>query len=101
MEWKLAEGNVRNKEKSKEKFLAAVGIIIKTEGLAALKVNNIAIVAGLDKKLLSSGIYYLDIYATTNENTFCELDFNSKAGRAVNEEGLSFLVDMSYNSYNH
>lgn len=206
MERKIVDGAVRNREKSKEKFLAAVGIILKNKGFAALKVNDIAAVAGLDKKLiynyfggtdrlideyiksqdfwsnikneevnvaindggkelskamllsqfdyvfkneelqkillwglledreslnklaadreesgdvlfknisdphfgehsgryraimalLISGIYYLDIYASTNDNTFCGLDIKSKAGRAAIKEALSFIIDKTY-----
>ncbi|RZJ47294.1 MAG: TetR/AcrR family transcriptional regulator [Flavobacterium sp.] len=206
MERKIVDGAVRNKEKSKEKFLAAVGIILKNKGFAALKVNDIAAVAGLDKKLiynyfggtnrlideyiksqdfwsnikneevnvaindggqelskamllsqfdyvfkneelqkillwglqedrsslkklaadreksgellfknisdphfvehsrryraimalLISGIYYLDIYASTNDNTFCGLDIKSKEGRAAIKEALSFIIDKTY-----
>jgi AcrR family transcriptional regulator len=44
--------SVRNREKSKERFLQAVGEILTTKGFAALKVNAIAETAGLDKKLI-------------------------------------------------
>lgn len=44
--------SVRNKERSRERFLQAVGEILTTKGFAALKVNAIAEVAGLDKKLI-------------------------------------------------
>lgn len=43
---------VRNKEQSKQKFLNAVGEIVREKGYTALKVNDIAKVAGLDKKLI-------------------------------------------------
>ena len=52
MERKIIEGSVRNKERSKQKFLAAVGKILITKGFSALKVNDIAATAGLDKKLI-------------------------------------------------
>lgn len=42
----------RNKEKSKEELLQAVGTILKEKGYSALKVNDIATTAGLDKKLI-------------------------------------------------
>ncbi|MGL5276672.1 TetR/AcrR family transcriptional regulator [Myroides sp.] len=42
----------RNKEKSKEELLQAVGTILKEKGYSALKVNDIAATAGLDKKLI-------------------------------------------------
>ncbi|RYF76746.1 MAG: TetR/AcrR family transcriptional regulator, partial [Cytophagaceae bacterium] len=43
---------VRNKEKSKQRLLDAVGKLLKSKGYAALKVNDIAATAGLDKKLI-------------------------------------------------
>lgn len=44
--------HVRNKDNTKQKFLDAVGKLLRTKGFAALKVNNIATAAGLDKKLI-------------------------------------------------
>jgi AcrR family transcriptional regulator len=52
MKKKAAKPRERNKEKSKQLFLDAVGKILKTKGYHALKVNDIAAVAGLDKKLI-------------------------------------------------
>jgi len=43
---------VRNKEKSKQRLLDAVGKLLKSKGYPALKVNDIAATAGLDKKLI-------------------------------------------------
>ncbi|WP_316848349.1 TetR/AcrR family transcriptional regulator [Pedobacter psychrodurus] len=206
MEQETAVKTLRNKEKSKQKFLDAVEKILHTKGFAGLKVNDIARTAGLDKKLmynyfggkdelideyirsqdfwsnvknesagpmvndggktfsktmllsqfdyvfknkefqkiilwglienrkslkkladnreengamlfegitdphfkenakryravialLISGIYYLDIYATTNDCTFCGLDLKSVAGRSEIEEAISFLIDKTY-----
>ncbi len=206
MEKKRIAGTVRNKEKTKQKLLDAVGQLLYTKGFAGLKVNDIARTAGLDKKLiytyfgscdelideyvrtqdfwsnvteqdagpipddggktftktmlssqfdhvyqskeqqkillwglaenrpslkklaqdredvgallfqqltdphfgeqaerfravvalLISGIYWLDIYATTNEATFCGLDLKSDAGRAKIKEAISFLIDKTY-----
>jgi len=48
--------------------------------------------------LLISGIYYLDIYASTNEATFCGLDLKTEAGRAEIEEALNFLIDKTYDA---
>lgn len=42
----------RNKERSKQQLLDAVGSILVSKGFAALKVNDIAATAGLDKKLI-------------------------------------------------
>ncbi|WP_443946710.1 TetR/AcrR family transcriptional regulator [Pedobacter sp. AW1-32] len=47
--------------------------------------------------LLISGIYYLDIYATTNEATFCGLDLKTIEGRTEIKEALNFLIDSTYN----
>ncbi|WP_293305349.1 TetR/AcrR family transcriptional regulator [Pedobacter sp. UBA5917] len=46
--------------------------------------------------LLISGIYYLDIYATTNDCTFCGLDLKTTEGRSEIEEALRFLIDKTY-----
>ena len=52
MEKKPVNTRERNKDKSKQQFLDAVGKILKTKGYQALKVNDIAATAGLDKKLI-------------------------------------------------
>lgn len=49
---KTVEGAVRNKEKSRQQLLKAVGKIITTKGFQMLRVNHIAEVAGLDKKMI-------------------------------------------------
>lgn len=206
MKRKIVDGAIRNKDKSKQKFLDAVGTILKTKGFSALKVNDIAAVAGLDKKLiynyfggtdqlidqylhsqdywsstpyemdsidignggretakslllsqfdyvyqnkelqkiilwgllenrkslrrlaekrekegevllknvgdphfgekalrfraimalLVSGSYYLDIYATSHNITFCGLDLRSKEGRDEVKEAMFFIIDRTY-----
>jgi AcrR family transcriptional regulator len=52
MQRKTVAGSVRNKERSKKKFLNAVGKILRTKGYAGLKINEIAATAGLDKKMI-------------------------------------------------
>ncbi|MCJ8154380.1 TetR/AcrR family transcriptional regulator [Chryseobacterium sp. SSA4.19] len=49
---KVVQGPIRDKEKTKQKLLAAVGKILKTRGYPGLKVSKIAAVAGFDKKLI-------------------------------------------------
>lgn len=49
---KAVAGSIRNKERSKEKFLDAVGEILETKGYAGLKINDIAATAGVDKKMI-------------------------------------------------
>jgi DNA-binding transcriptional regulator YbjK len=206
MKRKTVAGTLRNKERSRQRFLDAVGKILKTKGYSALKINDIAATAGLNKKLiynyfggteqlideyissqdfwsnvthgeipteiddggkaiskellltqfdyvyqkkelqkiilwglseqrkslkkladnrekegevifenicdphfgdkaaryraitalLVSGIYYLDIYATSNNNTFCGLDLTSTEGRAAVKDAISFIIDKAY-----
>ena len=52
MEKKTGQPRARNKEQSRQLLLNAVGKIMETKCFAALKVNDIAEVAGLDKKLI-------------------------------------------------
>ncbi|MEL1244527.1 TetR/AcrR family transcriptional regulator [Flavobacterium sp. DGU11] len=52
MEGEKTKATVRNKEKSKQRFLDAVGELLLAQGFSALKVNDIAATAGLDKKLI-------------------------------------------------
>lgn len=52
MEKKKQKPQVRDKEKSKQAFLNAVGKLLRTKGFASLKINDIAATAGLDKKLI-------------------------------------------------
>ncbi|MBK1896284.1 TetR/AcrR family transcriptional regulator [Chryseobacterium paridis] len=49
---KVVQGPIRDKEKTKQKLLAAVGKILRVKGYAGLKVSKIAAVAGFDKKLI-------------------------------------------------
>lgn len=46
--------------------------------------------------LLVSGIYYLNIYATTNNNTFCGLDLTKTEGRIAVQEAIDFIIDKAY-----
>ncbi|WP_407402534.1 TetR/AcrR family transcriptional regulator [Chryseobacterium sp.] len=49
---KTVQGPIRDREKTKQKLLSAVGKIIKTKGYSGLLVSKIADVAGFDKKLI-------------------------------------------------
>jgi len=49
---RIVQGPIRNKEKTKEKLLSAVGEILTTKGYQALKVNDIAAVSGVNKRLI-------------------------------------------------
>lgn len=71
MERKSTSGTIRNKERSKEKFLEAVGEILTKEGYSGLKVNTIAATAGVDKKMIYN--YFggtdqlIDTYVTSQD----------------------------------
>lgn len=52
MQKKVSKPRERNKDKSKQQLLDAVGRLLRTKGYTALKVNDIAATAGLDKKLI-------------------------------------------------
>lgn len=52
MQKKVTKPRERNKDKSKQQLLNAVGRLLRTKGYTALKVNDIAATAGLDKKLI-------------------------------------------------
>lgn len=86
MERKIVEGSVRNKEKTKQKFLQAVGKILKTEGFSALKVNNIALTAGLDKKLIYN-------YFGGTDQLIDEYIRSQDFWSNVKDEALSSVID--------
>jgi len=87
---------VKNKEISKQKFLDAVGIILKTKGYKYLKVNDIAATAGLDKKLIYN--YFggteqlLDEYIKTQD--FWTNVKEENAIQEVNDGGRDFVKQM-------
>lgn len=49
---KVHKGEIYDKERTKQKFVDAVGKIIRTKGYTALGINKIAEVAGVNKKLI-------------------------------------------------
>jgi len=87
---------VKNKEISKQKFLDAVGIILKTKGYKYLKVNDIAATAGLDKKLIYN--YFggteqlLDEYIKTQD--FWTNVKEENATQEINDGGRDFVKQM-------
>jgi len=87
---------VKNKEISKQKFLDAVGIILKTKGYKYLKVNDIAATAGLDKKLIYN--YFggteqlLDEYIKTQD--FWTNVKEENAIQKLNDGGRDFVKQM-------
>lgn len=105
MERKTASGAIRNTERSKKKFLDAVGTILKTTGYADLKINKIAAVAGLDKKMIykyfGSTDQLIDEYIQSQDfwsNVKNELQPSElkNGGKAFVEEALHAQFDFVF-----
>ena len=103
MERKSAAGSVRNKERSKKKFLDAVGKILKTKGYAALKVNDIAATAGVDKKMIYT--YFGGMDGLIDEYILTQ-DYWSKATSDtvmpnIEDGGKQFIEGMLLSQYDY
>lgn len=59
MSRKVVDGKIRNKERTKDKLIDAVGSILQEHGYAGLGINRIAKKAGVDKKLIYR--YFVDV----------------------------------------
>ncbi|RKE88370.1 TetR/AcrR family transcriptional regulator [Epilithonimonas arachidiradicis] len=87
---------VKNKEKSKQQFMDAVGTILKTKGYKYLKVNEIAATAGLDKKLIYN--YFggteqlLDEYIKTQD--FWSNVKEEDSAEEITDGGQAFVKQM-------
>lgn len=79
---KTVEGETRNKEKTKEKLINAVGYILLNEGHTKLGVNNIARKALVDKKLIYR---YFGGVEELISSYFIKRDFWSKLSNSVFE----------------
>jgi len=106
MERKSAAGSIRNKERSKKKFLDAVGKILRTKGYTALKVNSIAATAGVDKKMIYS--YFGGIDGLIDEYIQSQ-DYWSrvtteeivKIKPQLDDGGKSFMEKMLLSQFDH
>ncbi len=103
MERKTVAGDVRNRERSKKKFLDAVGQILKEEGYTALKVNNIAAKAGLDKKMIYNYFGGTDqlIDEYIHSQDFWSNIKDEKVPKAINDGGKSFSEDMLRSQFDY
>lgn len=103
MKKNTAASTARSKEKSKQRFLDAVGKILKTKGYAALKVNDIAATAGLDKKLIYK--YFggtdqlLDEYISSQD--FWSNVKGEKVPQTITDGGKDFLTDMFLEQFDY
>ena len=96
MERKPAGGAIRNTERSKKKFFSAVGKILKTKGYAGLKINEIAKVAGVDKKMIYT--YFggldglIDEYIRTQD--FWSNVHTDMASKPIDDGGKAFSKEL-------
>ena len=86
----------RNKARTKQRFLDAVEEILITQGTAGLKVNDIAKVAGLDKKLIykyfGSTDQLMDEYIQTKD--FWSNVKGEKVPDVITDGGQAFIEEM-------
>lgn len=91
-----AKDTGRNKERTKQRFLDAVEEILITKGIAGLKVNDIAKIAGLDKKLIYK--YFggtdqlMDEYIRTKD--FWSNVKGEKVPDVITDGGEAFVEEM-------
>lgn len=91
-----AKDTGRNKERTKQRFLDAVEEILITKGTAGLKVNDIAKIAGLDKKLIYN--YFggtdqlMDEYIRTKD--FWSNVKGEKVPDVITDGGEAFVEEM-------
>lgn len=106
MERKSAAGSIRNKERSKKKFLEAVGKILRTKGHTALKVTDIAATAGVDKKMIYNyfgGIDGLiDEYIRSQDYwSKVTIDEVDKIKPKLDDGGQSFMEEMLLSQFDY
>lgn len=93
---KIVQGPRRDREKTKQKLLNAVGKIIKTKGYSGLLVSKIADVAGFDKKLIYE-------YFGSTENLIEEYiksqDYWSKIDVVLEDNGKDFVKNVLKNQF--
>ena len=106
MERKSVAGSIRNKERSKKKFLDAVGKILRTKGHTALKVGDIATTAGVDKKMIYAyfgGIDGLiDEYIRSQDYwSKMTVDEIEKIKPKLDDGGKSFMEEMLLSQFDY
>ncbi|MGE8536476.1 TetR/AcrR family transcriptional regulator [Chryseobacterium sp. D764] len=106
MERKSAAGSIRNKERSKKKFLDAVGKILRTKGHTALKVTDIAATAGVDKKMIYT--YFggvdglIDEYIRSQDYwSKVTIDEIEKIKPKLDDGGKSFMEEMLLSQFDY
>ena len=100
---KPKKSHVRDKEKSKELLLNAVGNLLSTKGFSALKVNDISAAAGLDKKLIYK---YFGGRDQLLDHYLISVDFWSNvkkedANYEINDGGQHFVKQMITDQFDY
>lgn len=103
MERKPAGGAIRNTERSKEKFLSAVGKILKTKGYSGLRINDIAKVAGVDKKMIYT--YFGGLDGLINEyirtQDFWSNVHTDMASEPIDDGGKAFTKEIFLSQFDY
>ncbi|MCG2616776.1 TetR/AcrR family transcriptional regulator [Terrimonas sp. NA20] len=103
MERKTVAGSIRNAERSKEKFLDAVGQIVSESGFAALGINHIAEVAGLSKKMIYTYFGGLDelIDEYLKRQDFWQVTASRHSPKNSKDGGQAFSREMVLQHFNY
>lgn len=64
-ERKIVNGDLRNKERTRKKWIEAVGAVLREKGYVGLTVKNIVEKAGMDRRLIN--LYFGDVNNLINE----------------------------------
>ncbi len=100
---KIVAGTIRNKDRSREKFLKSIGKILISSGYVGLKTNQIAEEAGLDRKMINkcfgdlNGL--LDEYIDSHD--FWSNIKGNKVPVAINDGGHEFSKAMLLQQFDY
>ncbi|KIO77833.1 TetR family transcriptional regulator [Pedobacter lusitanus] len=86
---KITNGPLRNKERTKDKLMNAVGAILKKEGFRGLNVSKVATKANLDRKLIYDYFGSMEglVKEYLNSRDFYSIDINQT--KEIVEQGRS------------
>lgn len=94
---KVTDGAIRNKERTRQKWLNAVGEVLREKGFAGLTIRNITEKAGLDRKLIALYFNGLDglIEEYLNTTDYWIGKFAPKVGAIIGESGKLGQAEMT------
>lgn len=93
---KEVQGQIRNKSRSKEKLLQAVGTILRTKGYAHVGINAIAQVSGVSKPLIYEYFGNLDglIDAYIKQHDYWKILHEAENPSEQPDHGRQYILDM-------